>query len=386
MCTQRLRLRCVLILFCLRHSLCACSNHMASARSRTPPPSIDGFFRDGLRRLKPPSQVPRERQSAVFKRVVAEWKEDRSPGRRTPAVPSVACTITAPQSARSVSPQTVRSVTPSAAHRPPPVEPMSVASARRFDPAQKSVHSNETYFTGDTVQEHIAHAGNSGAMMRSSVPRLFQMVGILKHGAEPPEKVIGLAKEQLKKPNSGVGFIMSSPRVGVPAQRPVHREQVAAPRVIQRSMKFNHVTRPAVWTSDVAQQRRQTNNSRLLRTLEDREVSRVIDEWYASDVMSVESRLLDLRYSDAEAERLANDLRRGVRLVTLATADRKRVEVFRTKLGEACMDRLATLDDASLEATLEAHAFNEGQRARLRSVLRSEPQPEEEEGEGGNLS
>jgi hypothetical protein len=357
------------------------SSSPALGRSKTPPPSIDRFLQDGLRRYKPASQIPRERQSEVFKRAVAELNEDRSPGRAAVRhVPTIA--IPVPErsavTTRSISPGLVSTTASTAArgsvtarHKPPTVEPMRAAAARSFDVVKHSACQHETYYTGGTLQEQVAHNGNSGALMRSSTPRQWQVPAKTQHAAESQARIVGIAKEQLRRPNSGVGFAMSSPRIGFPTCRPAHSDYKAPQRVIVRSMKFNHVQRPAIWTADVAEKRLEDRARTLLATLRLREVNRVVDEWFATehDAMDVVSRLVELGYTDAEAARLATDLRRGVSLVTLAAVDRRRVEAFRVKLGEACLDRLRLLEPLALENVLEGHAFGPGDRARLRAAL-----------------
>merc|ERR1711916_255789 len=124
---------------------------------------------------------------------------------------------------------------------------MSKGGPRFFDVAKKLPYETGTYCEGPTLQRVVASAGNSACGMRSSTPRSFQRATRCEHDAAPPIKTIGMAKEQLQKPNSGVGLAMSSPRVGVPL--PASVREATKPRTVTRSLKLTHVTRPAVWGS-----------------------------------------------------------------------------------------------------------------------------------------
>lgn len=330
----------------------------------------------GLIRTKPPSQIPHERKSEVFRRAVAELKADRSPGRNRLGANVI---IDVPlEAARSVTPRscTVRSSSPAASHttsrRPPPVEPFSVASGRKSLDAKSLPYERETYFTGHTLQEEVVRGGNAGSSMHSRVPRLFQRNLKLAHNAEPAEKIVGLSREQLRRPNSGVGFAMTTPRTCVFAPGFV---DPSSPRVVHRSIKFHSVDRPAVWQLDL-NQKGHSQAKDVLRELRNREVVRVLDEWHAATSLSVEARLQLLGYSEVDATKLALNLKSGVLLHTLSTADRKAVEAFKSKLGEACIDRLRSLPISELETQIRMHAFTDRQSEQILLALCAPPPAE----------
>lgn len=308
-------------------------------RAKTPPPtSVETYLTAGLSRLPQRSHAARERQSDVFRRAVAEWKEDRSPGRRS-AIPTIAVA----QPVQTKPPPTPRSVASSAA-RPPVVQPMSTGSARRYDPVRPAAYVNETYYTGGGVQDSVTKSGNRGAMMRSTTPRSFQRESAQSHSAEFSMKASGMAKEQLRRPNSGVGFAMSSPRIAFGAS-----SSDANQRIIYKSLKFSHVQRPAVWRDDVADQRRKARVDRLMIDVRNREVARVVDDWMVAQDVSVADRLEQLGYSTDRAVKLATHLRPDCLLCTLTHEDRKHLEAFRQKLGQACMERLQSLEPPALD-------------------------------------
>jgi len=196
------------------------------------------------------------------------------------------------------------------------------------------------------------------------------MVDKPKHAAEAPDKIIGMAKEQTHKPNSGVAFAMTTPRT--PGYIPVHYDP-QAPRTIERSVKFTHVHRPAVWSFELSATKKQDSCLRLVRELQKREVARILDEWSVDhgDGVTMELQLEELGYMPQDAARLAASLNRRVHRVTLPTADRQSVDAFTAKMGEACLDRLRALSPDELEEQLVAHAFSDVERRKLRRSLQS---------------
>jgi hypothetical protein len=244
---------------------------------------------------------------------------------------------------------------------------MSKGSARLTSFGKVPACATEAYYDGDSLQRTVAAAGNVASSMRSSTPRSFQRDVPVLHRADPPERVLGMAKEQLRKPNSGVGMTMSSPRVGVPL--PASARDVVKPRQAVRSLRLCHVRRPAVWASDVAAKKHRDATDALLTALRKREVTRVVDEWRASG--TTEERLLDLGYMPDDARSLAKHLVGDAQLVSLPTNDRKRIEAFRMKLGEACIDRLMSMPPADTDMTLQQHGFSAKERCSIIDAIDS---------------
>ena len=349
---------------------CARRRHEAM-RAQTPPPGAASrdFLRDGLHRQRT-SQAARERQSDVFKRAVAEFKDSRSPGRRSSVAPTISIAlpvrpVTPRRSCRSCSPQDGESVHTSASRQPPPVEPMSRGGERRSPFVKKLEYERETYFVGNTLQKSVAAAGNVACGMRSTTPRAFQRTQVVQHTAEPASRTLGMAKEQSRRPNSGVGLAMSSPRVGVPL--PASARDATKTLTVLRPLRLGHVRRPAVWANDLAEKRKQDVVASLLNRLRQREVTRVVDEWRTDG--STARQLLALGYGDDDAERLARHLDSDAQIVSFPAADRKRIEAFKSKLGEACMDRLRTLEPADVESVLQQHGFSAKDRTSLLDAI-----------------
>ena len=93
----------------------------------------------------------------------------------------------------------------------------------------------------------------------------------------------------------------------------------------------------------------------------------MVDEWRLSGITEVQLR--ELGYSDDDSTRLARHLDDDTPLVMMPATDRKRIEAFRHKLGEACVGRLTTMPPDDLDNTLQEHGFTSKDRVLLVTAL-----------------
>lgn len=316
------------------------------------------------------NQVMRERNSPVFKRAVAELREFRSASARRTPPPSIRVPVIAQPSSRSGTPHscTSRGTSPRPVQKPPPVEPMSRGSPRRLELVQKTAYKDGTYYRGDSLQTEVKAMRNTAPSMASSVPRFEDIKP--QHSAQPPERVAGLALEQKRSGNSGVGFSMTSPRSTAGKSHADPYGTDGSVRVISRPLGFSSVSRSAVWQTDLEAQRRRVRDEKLLKELGAKEFTRLTDEWVQAESVSVERQLEALDYTIADASTLAKVIQTGCKSSVLTNADRHLFDEFKRKIIEACIDRLRRMDAAECDEQLVAHGYDELGRKRLLRALR----------------